>query len=103
MAQSLTTLGCGSPTIVPVVPERIDLLGPRAGGIATDSGEPWREEPTTLVRPRRWRRQARLVGCHADHARVDLAHQRPPRDMCAGRVAPPPLGADGEPPGEPVW
>ena len=33
----MTTLACGSPTMVPAVPDRIDVPGPGVGGPATDA------------------------------------------------------------------
>ena len=34
---TMTTLACGSPTMVPAVPDRIDVPGPGVGGLATDA------------------------------------------------------------------
>ena len=33
-ARALTTLACHAPSVIPVVPDRIDLLGPRVAGVA---------------------------------------------------------------------
>ena len=36
-ARALTTLACHAPSVIPVVPDRVDLLGPRVAGVAPEA------------------------------------------------------------------